>query len=257
MTMNHFYGWRPDLPDFRDFAYAAPVHVLQQLPPTVDLSLQSPGVYDQRSLGSCTAQAIAAALEFNLIKQGAQLFTPSRLFIYYNERVIIDTVNIDSGAYLRDGLIVVSKLGACPELLWPYSISEFTKKPYQSCYSDALEHQVLSYHRVPRTLSQMKGCLAEGYPFVFGFTVFESFDSTETATSGVANMPQPGEARLGGHAVMAVGYNDETRRFLVKNSGGEEWGLDGYFTLPYDYLLNEGLSDDFWTIRSVEITNHH
>lgn len=245
------------MPDFRDFAYSAPLMVLQALPSMVDLSPQSPGVYNQGGLGSCTAQAVAAAFEFNLIKQGAQRFTPSRLFIYYNERVLMDTVNSDSGAYLRDGMAVVSKLGACPELLWPYSISEFTKKPYQSCYSDALEHQVLSYHRVPRTLSQMKGCLAEGYPFVFGFTVFESFDSMETATTGVANMPQPGEARLGGHAVLAVGYNDETRRFLVKNSWGEEWGLDGYFALPYDYLLNEGLSDDFWTIRSVEITNHH
>ena len=99
----------------------------------------------------------------------------------------------------------------------------------------------------------MKSCLAEGYPFVFGFTVYESFESEAVAKSGKLNMPKKGEAQVGGHAVMAVGYSDSSKRFIVRNSWGTSWGLNGYFTMPFDYLLNENLSDDFWTIRLVEV----
>ena len=98
----------------------------------------------------------------------------------------------------------------------------------------------------------MKGCLASGYPFVFGFTVYDSFDSEEVAKTGVVPMPSSGEQPLGGHAVLAVGYDDEQRRFIVRNSWGTEWGMQGYFTMPYVYLLDDGLADDFWTIRRVE-----
>ena len=98
----------------------------------------------------------------------------------------------------------------------------------------------------------MKACLASGYPFVFGFTVYESFESDAVAQSGHAPMPGPGEKVLGGHAVMAVGYDDSQQWFIIRNSWGTEWGMEGYFTLPYDYLANDNLSDDFWTIRIVQ-----
>jgi C1A family cysteine protease len=248
------YGWVPDLPDHRDFSYAAPRGILRKLPARVDLVKACPPVYDQGQLGSCTANAIGAAFEFGLRKQApAGDFVPSRLFIYYNERVLENTVPMDNGASIRDGMKSVHHQGVCPEREWPYEIGKFADKPAEPCYAHALEHQVLSYHRVPRTLNQMKGCLADGYPFVLGFTVYESFESETVAKTGKMNLPQKDEAVLGGHAVLAVGYSDAAKRFTVRNSWGTAWGKKGYFTMPYEYLLNADLSDDFWTIRLVEI----
>ena len=97
----------------------------------------------------------------------------------------------------------------------------------------------------------MKGCLAEGFPFVFGFSVYESFESDEVTKTGVAPMPAKGETLMGGHAVLAVGYDDSDERLLVRNSWSEGWGMKGYFTLPYGYLTERALSSDFWSIRSV------
>jgi len=247
------YGWIPDLPDSRDRMFAAPSATLGALPPRVDLRTQCPPVYDQGALGSCTANAIAGALQFDEMKQAeADAFTPSRLFIYYNERVIEGTVDEDSGAMLRDGIKSVAKQGAPHEVLWPYRITKFRDKPSAAAYTDAAKHQALLYQRVPRTRDQMKGCLAEGYPFVFGFSVYESFESAAVARSGVVPMPSPRESLLGGHAVLAVGYDDATARFLLRNSWGGGWGQAGYGTIPYDYLLDANLSDDFWTVRLVE-----
>jgi C1A family cysteine protease len=245
------YGWIPDLPDARDHVYAAPREVLARLPSNVDLRPQCPAVYDQGELGSCTANAIGGAMEFERLKQKLSDFVPSRLFIYYNERVIEGTVGTDSGAQIRDGIKTVATQGACPETEWPYDISKFTQAPPQQCYTDALKDRAVSYSRVVRTLNQMKGCLAAGYPFVFGFTVYESFESQAVAESGNVPMPSPGEQVLGGHAVMAVGYDDSTTRFIVRNSWGAGWGLKGHFTMPYAYLTDSNLSDDFWTIRLI------
>jgi C1A family cysteine protease len=247
------YGWRPDLPDQRDFIYAGPPLLVMAPPGKIDLRSSSPPVYDQGNLGSCTANAIGAAFEFGLMKQDkAADFIPSRLFIYYNERVMEHTVNYDSGAEIRDGIKSVHSQGVCPESMLPYRINDFTLKPRARCYHEALNHQVLSYHRLLRNLNQMKACLAEGYPFVFGFTVYDSFESQAVAKNGKVNMPRKGESVVGGHAVVAVGYDEKMKRFIVRNSWGSYWGLKGYFTMPYDYLLEENLADDFWTIRLVE-----
>jgi C1A family cysteine protease len=247
---NQRYGWIPDLPDQRDLLFAAPRDVVQTLPPKVDLTDQCPPVYDQGELGSCTANAIAAAVEFDQMKQRlAQVFTPSRLFIYYNERVIEDTVASDSGAMIRDGIKSVAAQGACPETLWPYVAKKFKNKPAQRAYTDAVQHKVSSYQRVVRDVAQMKGCLAAGFPFVFGFTAYESFESEDVARTGQLPMPAPGEQVVGGHAVLAVGYDDAQSRFIVRNSWGPDWGMKGYFTMPYGYMTGRGLASDFWTIR--------
>jgi len=244
-------GWIPDVPDHRDLLYAAPPEVLTALKENVDLRPKCPPVYDQGNLGSCTANAIAAAMEFERMRQKLRKYVPSRLFIYFNERSMEGTVNSDSGAQIRDGIKSVARQGVCSEQEWPYDIAKFTEKPSPLCYRDALKDRAVLYSRVSRTLNQMKGCLASGYPFVFGFSVYEDFEGPEVAKTGVAQMPKPGERLLGGHAVMAVGYDDSQQRFIARNSWGGRWGMKGYFTLPYSYLSDPNLSDDFWTIRLV------
>jgi len=251
MSIGH-YGWVPDLPDQRDLVYSAPAPFIMALPTAVDLRPQCPPVYDQGQLGSCTGNAIAGAIEFERLKQKLTDFVPSRLFIYYNERVIEHSVNSDAGAQIRDGIKVVAKLGAPPEADWPYDINKFTEKPPTAAFTDASKNRVTSYHRVSRVLNQFKGCLASGYPFVLGFTVYDGFESTQVANSGHLSMPQPGEKVVGGHAVTAVGYDDKNQWFIIRNSWGPHWGWKGDFTMPYQYLMEPNLSDDFWTIRLVD-----
>lgn len=246
------YGWNPDMPDGRDLMYAAPPEVVSQLPPKVDLRPQCPEVYDQGQLGSCTANAIGAALEFDQLRQKETASTPSRLFIYYNERVMEGSVDSDSGAQIRDGVKSVNQQGAPPETDWQYDIAKFRDKPPQQAYDDASQHLAIQYQRLTQILAQLKGCLASGFPFVFGFVVYEGFESQEVASTGEGQLPQAGEKQLGGHAVLAVGYDEDQQRFIVRNSWGPHWGMQGYFTLPYPYLLQGTLSSDFWTIRSVE-----
>jgi C1A family cysteine protease len=245
------YGWIPDLPDPRDFTYSVIGPMAAKLPDLVDLRKQCPPVYDQGQLGSCTANAIGAALEFDRIKQKLKVFTPSRLFIYYNERVIEHTVKSDSGAQLRDGIKSVAKQGDCPETEWPYNINKFAVAPPKNCYTDALKYKAVQYMSVTQNLTNMQGCLAEGYPFVFGFTVYESFESPAVAKNGMMPMPKSGEKVLGGHAVLAVGYDNSKRVFIVRNSWSDGWGDGGYFYMPYAYLLDDNLADDLWTIRLV------
>jgi C1A family cysteine protease len=253
------YGWVPDLPDQRDHTYAAPVVALKALPARVDLRKACPPVYDQGALGSCTGNAIAAAVQFSRRKQAKRPdFVPSRLFIYYNERKIEGTVNQDSGAQIRDGVKSVANQGVCPETSWPYDARPYppnpllTVEPNPQCYKEALKYKVIAYQRITRALTQMKGCIASGKPFVFGFTVYESFESPGVAKTGVVPMPTSTDAVIGGHAVLAVGYDDPSHRFIVRNSWGTKWGMKGYFTMPYAYLLEPNLSDDFWTISGVD-----
>jgi C1A family cysteine protease len=243
------YGWRRDSPDYRDHLYAAPPSVMASLPASVDLRPQCPPVYDQGQLGSCTGNAIAGAVEFERMRQNLTVFTPSRLFIYYGERVIEGTVGSDSGAEIRDGIKVVATAGAPPETDWPYDVSRFAEQPSAQAYADAKDDVATQYQRVTQSLVQMKGCLASGLPFVFGFTVYESFESAEVASTGQAPMPGPIESVVGGHAVVAVGYYDSVQRFLCRNSWGLGWGMAGYFTLPYAYLASADLASDLWVIQ--------
>jgi C1A family cysteine protease len=152
---------------------------------------------------------------------------------------------------IRDGIKTLKHQGVCAEKKWPYIISKFAAKPSPACYKEALDHQITSYHRI-LTLDEMRRCLAEGFPFVFGFTVYESFESQEVAKTGIVPMPQPNERSIGGHAVLAAGYDEAQQRFIIRNSWGIGWGQKGYFTIPYDYAANRNLSDDFWTIRRGE-----
>jgi C1A family cysteine protease len=255
MPIHRSYGWVPDLPDHRDHLYAAAPAILAQLPASKDLRTQCPPVYDQGDLSSCTANAIAAAVQFDQIKQGVKVFTPSRLFIYYNERDMEGDAGSDTGAAIRDGVKCIAGQGVCPETVWPYDAAKFADKPSPECYTDAAQCEAISYQRLASTnLKQLKGCIASGCPFVFGFTVYDAFESDAVAKTGELSLPGPNEQTQGGHAVLAVGYDDATQRFTVRNSWGADWGIDGYFTMPYAYLTNPNLADDFWAVRILKET---
>ena len=239
------YGWLPDIPDKRDLLYSA-IKPRVKLPVKVDLRKSCSQIEQQESLGSCTANALAGNIEYLDNLPDSTYTDVSRLFIYYNERELEGTEDYDAGASLRDGIKTLKKTGYCWERTWPYKIDLFDQKPPLRCYNEAKNHRIQSYYRI-HNLQEMLICLSQGYPFVFGFTVYESFETPVVARTGVANMPKKRERVLGGHAVMAVGYNQKDKRFLVRNSWGEKWGKGGYFTLPFEYL--ETLAADFWTIR--------
>ena len=244
-------GWLPDIPDARDMAYAAPMKVMMALPPKADLRAKCPPVYNQGHLGSCTANALGGAFQYGQTKQGRATFMPSRLFLYYNERVMMNTVAYDSGAYIRDGIKSLNTTGICKETLWPYDITKFAIKPPPACYTQAKVNEISAYLRLDNNIITLKGCLAEGFPFVFGFTVYDSF--YKITSNGIMPMPNfSKEKRIGGHAVMAVGYDDSKQMVLIRNSWGPGWGMAGYFWMPYNYISNNNLATDFWTIRTVK-----
>lgn len=246
------YGWVRDLPDARDFSYSAPLmRFVRGLPAKVDLRPKCPPVYDQGQLGSCTANGIGAAIEFDQMKEHKKAYVPSRLFIYYNERAIEGTISQDSGAQIRDGIKSVATLGAPPEKLWPYNIARFTEKPPRSAYVAARKELVTIYSRVAQDLTQMQGCLAEGFPFVFGVTVYNTFESAAVARRGIVPMPTTADKVVGGHCMLAVGYDNRKRMFIVRNSWGKGWGLKGYCMMPFEYFLTPHLASDFWTVRNV------
>lgn len=254
------FGWRRQLPDARDKLYMAR---LKDLPPVeYDLRPLMPAAYDQGQLGSCTGNAVAAAMEYERDRQGLSDFVPSRLFIYYNERALEGTVSSDSGAVIRDGIKVVNREGVCPETLWPYDIGVFTVKPPKRCYVAAKKDTAVQYEAI-QTLGDLKDAVASNLPVVFGFTVYQSFESQSVAQTGVMPMPKPGEATVGGHAVVAVGYSDPKSHVIVRNSWGSSWGDHGYFYMPYEYVTGSKasadsspingahLASDFWAIQMV------
>lgn len=247
------YGWKPDIPDFRDLSLrATPADQAVATPPVVDLRPGCPPVVNQHALGACTANAVAAALLFAGMRQATASVEFSRLFIYYNTRVLEGTVQEDTGAQIRNAVKSVEKTGACLEVAWPYMISRFRDKPDRVAYYDAALRQAIRYARVPQRAADLEQCLAEGFPITFGFAVFTAFEIGDVARTGILAMPTPAESMVGGHAVLLVGYNRPAQTFLVRNSYGAEWGQAGYFEMPYAYVLNPGLADDFWVIREVE-----
>lgn len=240
----HRYDWIPDLPDIRDLTYTVTRRTVR--PKKVDLRKHCSPVEDQGDLGSCTGNAIVGALEY--LTPGKKLINLSRLFVYYQERVIEGDVGQDNGAQIRDGVKACAKVGVCSEQLWPYDIGRFAEPPTPAANADAATRKIKEYVRVVG-LNSMLQRLSEGFPVIFGFSVYESFESDQVASTGTVPMPSKNEQLLGGHAVLAVGYDEASKRVTVRNSWGLDWGKKGYFTMPYAYLADRNLSDDFWTIR--------
>ena len=249
---NTKFGWKPDVPDLRDFRYS--LKPKMTLPSVVNLQEFCPPVWDQGDIGSCTAQAISAALQCNAIKnnQHSKNIVRSRLFIYYNERFVEGTVDSDAGAMIRTGIKTVAEHGVCNEAMWWYNPRKFTVKPSRRCYDNALKYQALSYFRLPQVVSSMKGCLADGFPFIVGVACYSDFLSDQVSLSGTIAMPRSDDNLVGGHAVLVVGYDDAKQSFVFRNSWGTSWGNKGHGYIPYCYLEHEDLAADLWTIRATE-----
>lgn len=242
------YGWKPSLPDLRDHvADASELKVLDEVDPRADL----PDVFDQGQLGSCTANAVAAAVQYDAKLNGSDPGFLSRLWIYYYERKIEGSpADQDTGAYGRDGFKVCKTIGVPLENDWPYDIAKFSEEPPASLAEEARQHRISNYRSVPRNLDSMKAVLSNRQTIALGFTVYESFESQEVAQTGIVPMPTRDERTMGGHEVLLVGYlKNEPNYGLVRNSWGAGWGMEGYFLMPWAYIMDANLASDFRTIR--------
>ena len=247
--MSRIYNLDRSAPDVRDrrLSFAGPV---PNRPAFVDLySVYGPPSYDQGNLGSCTGNGIAYAVAFTRAKQKLKDFSPSRLFIYYNERVLIDTIAQDSGATVKDGIKTVNKQGVCSEDCWPYKVEKFTKKPTVKSYTAAKKSKVASYASVDQ--KNLKDTIANGFPIVFGFEVYESFESEAVAKTGLVPMPTQADKVLGGHCVVIVGYDEAREVYICRNSWGNDWGDKGRFYMPVKYVEDPNMAYDFWVVTGV------
>ncbi|MFZ5595804.1 MAG: C1 family peptidase [Bacillota bacterium] len=271
-------GWLPDYPDFRDYT---PDHVIirdilqktkitapKKLPGSVDLRAWCSPVEDQGELGSCTANAAVGVVEYFERKAFGKHIDASRLFLYKVTRNLLKMKG-DTGAFIRSAMGALALFGVPPEEYWPYVISDFDKEPSAFCYAFAHNYRTIKYYRLdppgisPDLLMEsIKTHLAAGFPAAFGFTVYSSISQADS--NGMMPFPVRGEKILGGHAIMAVGYNDNvviknnnpggmetTGAVLIRNSWGTGWGSGGYGWLPYEYIL-KGLAVDWWSLTKSE-----
>ena len=271
-----YYGLKRQKIDARDFVYKAPMAVAVALPSKADLTLYDSPIENQGGLGACTAFATCGAMQLLEIKQGSPKFFPlafvelcfmkvarailnffriinwyagnlSKLFTYYNARAIEGTTGSDSGAELRDVIKGVATYGACNEQDWWYNEPAVMLQPSMLAYSNA-KNNTLKEYRSLATLDDMRGCLADGYPFVFGFIVFYSFEFGTINKTGIVEMPTATDTIIASHGVCCVGYDDDKKLFKCRNSWGNKWGKGGYFYMPYDYIMLFGF--DFWMVKT-------
>ena len=219
---------------------------------SIDLRNLCSKIEDQETLGSCTGNAIVGILEYLNKKTKNINIELSRLFIYYNERLLEGTVKYDNGAQIRSGIKACNKWGFCSEALCPYDIKKFNILPTKESYLEASKNKVISYECI-LNFNHMKKALINGNPVVIGFDVYSSF--LKINKKGIMLYPSKNERNLGGHAVVIVGFNDNYLNnkgyFICRNSWGVEWGDKGYFYMPYEVIKNTNMSWDFWIIKSI------
>ena len=272
-------GWIPDYPDFRDYTeetqevktvLGSTIKLkAKSQPVSMDLREWCSPVENQGMIGSCTAHAGVGIIEYYERKSFGRHIDASHLFLYKVTRNLMKMKG-DTGAYLRTTMGAMVLFGVPPEDYWPYSDKEkeFDKEPPAFCYAFAQNYQTLTYfrHDPPSTkaddlLARLKSYLSKGHPAMFGFTVYNSIEQAEE--TGKIPFPSPKEKIEGGHAIVAVGYDDKmkiknrygkietTGALLIRNSWGKEWGEKGYGWLPYEYI-RKGLAEDFWSVLKKE-----
>lgn len=243
------YGLLKSPPDFRDFSLlGAPVlKSVSALPPSVDLESYCGPVFDQGQEGSCTANAGAGNLEylFRRFKEDALIF--SRAFLYYQERLLDGSLKEgDCGSTGRSSCKAMNQFGVCLDSAMPYVEGDFNTAPTADQLAAALEYPSGAYHQV-NSVADVKSCLASGYPVLIGFTVYDSFESEETASTGIMPIPDKAtEQVLGGHEVLVIGYDNSRRALKVRNSWGASWGANGNFWMPYECAADPDVLIDAW-----------
>jgi C1A family cysteine protease len=254
----HIYKRKKKTHDARDHVYTGHLRLADAaIPNAVSLLAHCSATKDQGNLGSCTANASAGGIEYEEnIQAGSNIAQPlARLMLYWFERDLEGDVNDDAGGEIRDVVKVAARYGVALESTWPYSDDgeRFKLKPSLEAINEGIKHKVLQYQAVPQSLDAFFHVLAVyNRPIVIGITVYDSFESDEVAKTGVVPMPNTEtEQNLGGHAVLVVGYDKSEKAFLVRNSWGKDWGTQGgCFWLPFDYIINPELADDFWVITA-------
>ncbi len=244
------FGWKPSTPDWNDQRFMLDLPTIT-IPRHVNLSGQCPPIWNQGAQGSCTGHGVGRAYEFDLKKQGID-FMPSRSFIYANSRKIEGTFPQDSGSSVRDSVQGVARFGVPPSSLFPYNPGVCNLTPSPEVYAAAAKHKAISYQALSQDLTSMKACLASGFVFVGGFSVFQNFEDDRTSTTGLVSMPKG--RNIGGHCICFCGFNSHNY-FMFANSWGTDWGdpdFPGHGWFPPEYITNPNLASDFWVIRAIQ-----
>lgn len=244
----HVYNWVPDKVDPRDLIFRPKIaHV--DVPVNIDLGAVAPPIRDQQQEGSCAGHGIQRGYDITYFKQHGKFFNPSPQFIYWLERVFEGDPKVDGGAEIRDGIKCLAKTGVCSEILWPYLMTNMYTKPNKIAFAEAAKNKILTYESITG-LAQSNQAIAEGYGVIFGFEVFESFESNKMAKTGIVTMPKKNEKSLGGHCVLKEGKIGKKKMNICANSWGTDWGIKGRFLMP-DTYMESSLCSDFWAIKLV------
>lgn len=236
-------GWKPESESCRDVDYIAS-SVKETRP--IDLRPGLPPVYDQGSLNTAVANAVAAALTYSQKNN----VTPSRLFIYYFARSVVNQeTSSDNGAEIRAALESLVKFGAPEEEFWPYDAKQVAIRPSKEAIEHATLYPNLSFRTVKQNLPDILGCLTNNGPVIFGTQIFSGMTSVECLENGFVPMPNEGEEAVGRHCMLIVGWQPDSQHFIVRNSWGITGGnQSGHFAMPIDYVLNQEWTRDLWTI---------
>jgi C1A family cysteine protease len=244
------FNVKPQVPYSKDYIYK-PFNI--PLRDSVDLRNWDSRIENQLRVGSCTGNALANAYELLINRLTPDKFVElSRLFIYYNIRLIEGTTDIDAGGYIRDGIRAIYKYGICSEEEWPYYPSEFATPPTSKCYESASSRSIKNYQRL-NGVNDILDALNNNQPVVFGMAVYDSFMDVGYFNP-VVPMPVGNEVSIGGHAMCMVGYNLSTQQFLAKNSFGDNWGVGGYCWMPFNYIRADVY--DVWTFDLSDQTSN-
>jgi len=253
MKTKYLYGWIPDKNDNEvddnNTKYFS-IHQAKYLNGIPDCNLKSkcPPVYISSNLNSCVSNSVAFIYHYTQKKLDINI-SPSRLFLYYNTRMIENTINKDVGCQIKNCLESINLYGVCNENEYPYKIDNVFNKPPVNFYNPDIK---IKFSKIEQTIDQIKLALNNNYPIIFGFNVFESFESDEIEKTGIVPYPNEEENILGGHCAVIIGCDSDKEVFIIRNCWGFIWGDKGYFYLPYQYVINTNFCDNFWIIDNFD-----